>query len=238
MKTKHTLLLTTICLSSLFLTGCPQQPEQTLIPPSDNSSVVASTSSVPLPEGYTGIMVDDLEDGDRFNSFRGTWFTYDDSNSGGDSQLTPAAFSTFSPLQGGPLSSSQYAKITGNVTTTYPDGFVGIGMDLNPNNNQPRDLSQYKAIEFWTRGDGKTYRFKIHSTATADYDDYGYNFTTSSEWERHVIPFEDLTQEGWGKSVSLEQAIQKALKLQWQTIGQPHESITLEIDNIRLLKAN
>ena len=49
--------------------------------------------SVPLPEGYTGKTIDNLEDGDRFNDFQGTWFIYDDRYSGGDSYTFPTAYS-------------------------------------------------------------------------------------------------------------------------------------------------
>ena len=220
--------ITTLSAISFSLASCSSAPHL----------ATNFSKSVPLPEGYTGIMIDELEDGDRFNNFRGTWFIYDDRYFGGDSQAIPPGYSAFVPASGGPLSSRKYAQIQGKVTTTIPDGFLGMGMDLNPNNNQSRDLSEYDAVEFWSRGDGKIYRFKIHSHATSDYDDYGYNFTTSSEWQRHIIPMSSLAQEGYGKPVALEEALSTALKIQWQTVGQPHESIDLAIDNIRLLKNN
>ncbi len=191
---------------------------------------------VPLPEGYTGRIIDDLEDGDRFNYFQGTWFIYDDRYSEGNSSTVPTAYSEFIPENGGPLGSTKYANFRGKVTSKIPDGYVGIGMDLNPNNNQSRNLSEYDAIEFWSKGDGKLYHLKIHSKATPDYDDYGYKFQTSSEWQRHIIPFSSLTQEGFKNPTSLEEALSTALKIQWQTVGQPHDSVDLAIDNIRLLK--
>ena len=228
--------LSAISFSLASCSSAPNVPNNSNV--TTNPNVTTNISkSISLPEGYTGQMIDDLEDGDRFNNFRGTWFIYDDRYSDGDSQTIPEAYSAFVADSGGPLSSTKYAHIRGKVTTTIPDGYAGMGMDLNPNNNQARDLSQYDAIEFWSKGDGKIYRFKIHSEATSDYDDFGYNFQTSSQWQRHLIPLSSLTQEGYGKPASLENALATALKMQWQTVGQPHESIDLAIDNIRLLKS-
>ncbi len=192
--------------------------------------------SVPLPEGYTGKTIDNLEDGDRFNDFQGTWFIYDDRYSGGDSYTFPTAYNEFIPENGGPLASTKYAHFRGKVTSKITDAYLGMGMDLNPNNNHSRDLSEYDAIEFWSKGDGKIYHFKINSQATPDYDDYGYKFKTSSEWQHHIILFSSLTQEGFKNPTSLEEVLSTALKIQWQTVGQPHDSVELAIDNIRLLK--
>ncbi|MGK7918326.1 MAG: CIA30 family protein [Prochloraceae cyanobacterium] len=209
-----------ILVSSFLLTACPQK------------------STIPsVPEDYRAVLIDDLEDGNGFNEFRGTWFTYDDRNQEGDSKVIPTGYSAFRPSVGGPKNSSKYAQITGQVTTTFPDGFIGMGMDLNPDNMQPRNLSKYDAIEFWAKGDGKTYRMKIHSLVTVDYDDYGYDFTASPNWQRHLVKFDSLKQEGWGNQVERNQALSQALKIQWQTIGQPHDSIILGVDNIKLLKS-
>lgn len=238
MKLTQIGLIATTLVAPVAIIGCqnnePSPPANVSASPS-TPTVVADLPNP--PEGYSATLVDAFEDGDRFNQFRGTWFTYDDKNQGGDSQVIPEGYSAFRPRPGGIESSTKIAEITGNVTTTYPDGFVGFGTDLNPNNTTPRDLSEYDAIEFWAKGDGKTYRMKIHSAATSDYDDYGYDVVTSPEWKRHVISFEELQQEGWGQSVNRQEALETALKIQWQTIGQPHESINLAVDNIRLLES-
>jgi len=233
-------LLSLTLVAGVAITGCSRPKIQ---PKTAESSVETTTvKSLPLPEGYgSATLIDNLEDGDRFNQFRGTWFTYDDRYQNGDSQVIPRGYSAFRPatctLPPEAQPSQRCAKIQGTVTTTFPDGFVGVGIDLNSQNTRPRDLSEYDAIEFWTKGDGKPYRVKIHSAATSDYDDYGYNFIPTPEWQRQIIPLSELTQEGWGQAVDRQQALKQALKIQWQTIGQPHESVEIAVDNIRLLKA-
>ncbi len=187
------------------------------------------------PEGRTAVLIDDLEDGNRENEFGGLWFTYDDRHFGGDSKVSPEGFGVFKPSEDGAFGSYKCARITGRVTTTHPDGFIGMGTDLRHPNN-PVDIREYNGIEFWTRGDGKTYRLKIRSKATGDYDDYRYDFVATEEWTRLIIDFEDLQQEGWGKKVSLDEALSGVISITFQTVGQPHASVELAVDCIRFLK--
>ncbi|MEQ8957314.1 MAG: CIA30 family protein [Coleofasciculus sp. C2-GNP5-27] len=223
----------------IILTAC-QTTSSTQSPTSSTQSqAVQSTPKSqlpPPPEGYTAILIDDLEDGNRFNQFRGTWFTYDDRYDGGDSQVNPEGYSPFRPKQCGPANSDKCAHITGQVTTTYPDGYIGMGTDLN-NPNDPIDIRDYDAIAFWAKGDGKTYRLKLRSPATSDYDDYGYNLTPTPEWKRYVITLDSLKQEGTGKPVSADEALSQVISITWHTQGQPHDSIELAVDNLRFLKS-
>jgi|GEM_PF-3845668 len=190
----------------------------------------------PAPEGQVAVLVDDLEDNNRFNQFGGTWFTYDDRNQGGDSKVVPEGYSAFKARQCGPDGSSKCAHITGTVTTTFPDGFLGMGTDLK-NPNKPVDIRQYDGIEFWARGDGKPYRMKFRATATSDYDDYGYNFEPGDQWQHYTIDFSQLKQEGWGQQANLDRALSGVISVTWQTVGQPHATIDLAVDNIRFLKS-
>lgn len=225
-------LLTLLCLATT-LSAC--QDTTGLAGSRVRSETTDTIARNPAPpEGYrVGALVDDLEDRNRFNEFGGTWFTYSDRAEGGDSRVVPSR--VFQPRSGGVGESRLIAQITGEVTDTYPDGYIGIGMDLNNSNQNPRDLTQYDAISFWAKGDGKPYRFKIYSAKTPDYDDYGYNFTPTQQWKHFVIDFSELEQEGWGTPVDRQTALRKALKIQWQTIGQPHNSVRLAVDNIYLL---
>lgn len=200
------------------------------------TSIAQTGRSVPPPpEGQTSVLVDDLEDGNRFNQFQGTWFTYDDRNQGGDSKVIPEGYSAFTASPGGPDGSSLTASIKGKVTTTYQYGFLGMGTDLH-SPNDPVDISQYNAIEFWAKGDGKSYRMKLRSPVTGDYDDFGYNFAPTDEWTRYVVTFDQLKQEGWGKKVNSDQALSQVISITWQTINQPHDSIDLAVDNIRFIQ--
>ncbi len=110
-----------------------------------------------------------------------------------------------------------------------------MGTDLN-SPNDPVDISQYNAIEFWARGDGKSYRMKLRSPVTGDYDDFGYNFAPTPEWTRYVVTFDQLQQEGWGKKVNRDNVLKQVISVTWQTRNQPHDSIELAVDNIRFIQ--
>ncbi|MGD2182664.1 CIA30 family protein [Lusitaniella coriacea] len=215
-----------VAISPFFLGGCLNTQSNSPAEPTTSKQSSAANRSTPL--------IDNLEDGDRFNQWGGTWFTYDDRNQGGDSKVVPEGYSAFRPQPGGAENSSLAARMTGTVTTTYENSFIGMGTDLN-NPNNPVDIRGYNGIEFWAKGDGKTYRFKLRSPATADYDDYGYNIAPTPQWKRYEISFEQLEQEGWGQPAEREAALSEIISITWQTLDRPHDSIELAIDNIKFI---
>jgi hypothetical protein len=184
------------------------------------------------PVGRIAVLLDDLEDGDRFNKFGGSWFTYDDRDFGGDSKVSPEVFKL---SKGGAFGSYKYARISGKVTTAFEWGFIGMGTKLH-RHNDPVDIREYTGIEFRARGDGKKYRLKFRSDATKDHDDYGYDFVTTKDWNRFIINFGDIYQQGWGREASRDEALSDVVSINWQTIDQPLPSVKLDVDYIRFLK--
>jgi Complex I intermediate-associated protein 30 (CIA30) len=215
--------------------------EATTTPSPEISPTPTETTNIstlpPAPEGYTADIIDDLEDGDRINQLQGNWFTYNDQDQGGDSQITPDPNSDFLTVTDPTNPTTKYAQMTGKVTTTFAQGFVGMGTALTNDNTQPKDISNYDAIEFWAKGDGKPYQFKVHSALTVENNDFIYEFTPTSEWQHYVIKFQDLKQAETAKVINRKQAVTFALNLQWQTVGQPLDSVNIAVDNIRLLKS-
>ena len=183
-------------------------------------------------DGRTAVLLDDLEDGNSLNEFGGEWYTRNDIQFGGDSEVMPAVFRSSS---GGPAGSHKCAQITGRVTTTFDWGFIGVGTDLNKSAN-PVDILEYNGIEFWTKGDGKVYRMKFRSNVTDDFDDFGYDFTATNEWTRITVDFSALYQQGWGRERARMKALSTVIGINWQTIDQPLDNVKLAIDHIRFLK--
>ncbi len=184
------------------------------------------------PDGRTAVLLDDLEDGDSLNEFGGKWYTRNDIQFGGDSEVMPAVFRSSS---GGPAGSHKCAQITGRVTTTFDWGFIGVGTNLNKSAT-PVDIREFNGIEFWTKGDGKVYRMKFRSNITGDYDDFGYDFTATNDWTRIAVDFSDLYQQGWGRERIRNKALSAVIGINWQTIDQPLDNVKLAIDHIRFLK--
>lgn len=190
----------------------------------------------------------------------GYWYTYDDlaSPNNGSSIVWPmsenafakysypAPFPTFEMTAPGNGGTGYCARISGVVTTTFQYGFVGMGVNLLAvNTNQtkkPVDLTQMTGVRFYTKGDGKTYRIKLPSQhpgfVLLDADNhYGRQFTTTGTWTQIDILLSNFTQEpSWGTSVALADALTKIDSIQFQTVGQPHTSIDLYVDNIEIYK--
>jgi hypothetical protein len=168
-------------------------------------------------------LLDDFEGGSR-NVWGGTWYDNDDSTDGGTSTvireiITPGAGGTGHAI-----------RMRGQVTTNYRYGYIGIGTTLAIDGS-PYDISEYTAVSFQVHGDGKQYRMRLESASVTDYDYHGYKFEAKSDgWRTIYVPFSELRQEGWGRHVSWTGT--DIRNLSFQTVGQPHATVELDIDGI------
>ncbi|HRU39709.1 MAG TPA: CIA30 family protein [Candidatus Goldiibacteriota bacterium] len=221
-----------------------------------SSVSISSAEIIPTPVPTTpplppkGPMLDDMEiDPQNQNNWGGYWYTYDDLKDGGTSYAVPWSdarcelagvpvkeFFMQSPGHGG---TGMAARVTGEVTTVFTYGFVGIGTGLTDPKG-PVDISGCEGIRFWTKGDGKQYRVKIQSVSPlfllgAGDNYYGYTFTAPADWTQVDVPFTALTQEPyWGTTVALTDSLAMSSDVQFQTVGQPHASINLWVDEIEI----
>lgn len=232
---QHNVVKTGIVILIAIFSACGTTPTTQSL----TTETTTTQAQLPQAPGKTDLLVDNLEDGNSFNELRGTWFTYNDNDTkvGGDSKVIPEAGSTFIPSPGGPAGSTFTASIKGQVTTTFRYGFVGMGTNLNSSEN-PVDITKqgYNAIQFWAKGNNKRYRIKLRSQMTPDGDYFGYDFQVTPEWKRYVVTFQELKQGGGGIEVNKDQALSKVISINWQTIGQPHTSIELSVDNISFIQ--
>ncbi len=182
-------------------------------------------------------LIDDLEHKDGVNALGGGWFTYNDKANGGDSDVFPAP-GMFTSSVGGANGSMRAAKMTGKVTKTFPSSNIAIGTTLGKN---PIDVSKYKGIEFWAKGDGKEYQLQLQTPLIKDFNFYNYVFTSQPEWTRYEVRFDQIKQEDWGKktvTVPERDILTKINSIVWRTypMGQSRESVELAIDDIKFLK--
>jgi hypothetical protein len=213
-------------------TSCQQNttdlPTQTASPsPTSETSPAATTSS------SQSDLVDDLENYKGTNKLGGYWYVYNDKGMGGDSKVSPSG--QFKPSAGGANNSKYSALMTGEVTTKSKSPFIGMGTNLNKEGTAV-DISQYKGIEFCAKGDGQKYFLKLRSLANNDFDDYSFTFIAPADWKCYRVPFADTKQSGFGKPVPLGTALAQVTSLQWQTIGKPHKTVELAIDDIKFWK--
>ncbi len=73
-----------------------------------------------------------------------------------------------------------------------------LKVDLTPN-GKPIDLSEFKGLSFYSRGDG-AYRIHFLQASITDWDNYAtITFRATPDWSSNVLLFRDLKQAGWGK---------------------------------------
>jgi hypothetical protein len=121
--------------------------------------------------------------------------------------------------------------LKGSVTDQFQYGFIGVGIIMT--SELKNRLIFGTGIKFKVKGDGKSYRCKMESRKVSDYDHFGYVFRTSDEETLVEIPYTKLSQEGWGAPVQFNP--KDVFQISFQTIGQPHESIYLEIKDMEII---
>lgn len=169
----------------------------------------------------------------------GFWYTYSDRPAGGSSTVWPDAGKQFIMSENGHKSNVLAARMKGQVTTVYQFGFVGMGWYFNEG-KEPLDLTAKKGLSFWYRGDGKAYRVKVVSIHPGfiykDSDNhFGLDFVSSSDWQKFEFSFASFAQQpGWGTPVDLKDALSGIKEVQFVTLGQPHKSVELWVDELEI----
>ena len=172
------------------------------------------------------------------DDWSGSWFAFDDSASGGSSSVT---LTLLNCAEAPNLTSNDYiltgcAEITGTVGI---NGWVGMARTLNPNDS-PVDVSQYHALTFFAKGDGKSYRVGIETESVKQLDSTDFHqfvFTTSPEWRQFVIPFSSFSQRGWDPTKLVPFTAKDVITVAWSSVGDPLESINLAVDRVAFVNS-
>lgn len=197
-----------------------------------------TTSPTNTPTFGCSEKLDTCEDGDNINNWGGFWYTYDDSGNSGTSYVMPRPGSIFTMASGGAASTAYAARITGNVTTDYIYGFIGLGTQTNPGSGsgQGFNCSGFLGIRFWAKGTATDFDIKLVPTNSVNTggDHYKFTFNVTSNWQQYQLFFTSFTQEGWGTTVNRTLVLQNLKDIQWQTRGQPWDYIELWIDEVEM----
>ncbi len=167
----------------------------------------AALNSIPAPEVVglvlhpkkgKKLLVDDFEKGAAVNKLGGEWMTDCDKNNLGTT-LSPMPFT---PTKGGHKGSVKYAAhISGHFgKSAAPWPYVALTATLTAGGGAV-DLSQFKAIEFWQKGDGKVYSLALGRAAVQDYCNFREEFKSTPTWTKVTLKLSDFTQPAWGKQV-------------------------------------
>jgi hypothetical protein len=253
MNTRLTLLLV-----SLPALGCVIPPDQpppvspgspgTIGGPAPASAAAPTASAAPATpkDCGEGALIDDGEDGNNQslpNGGRGGyWYTFRD---GGSTTVDPPAGKygggAFTMSDGG-HASSWGARIHGKIGTGAVV-FSGLGVNFVDPKGQ-YDASKYTGVSFWAkRGENSTGKVRLKvpdantdpdgQVCTECFNDFGADFTFTTEWKQYVVPFKSMKQmSGWGAPHKPHITADKLYGFQWQ-VQVPSANYDIWIDDVK-----
>jgi hypothetical protein len=194
--------------------------------------------------GPDGNVLDSFEDDDLMlaQTGGGVWYLFDDGTVG-TAGPTPLVCS---PLTDAPEALGGYAL---HITSTGFTGWgSGLGVDFRAG-KKPYDGSKFTGVRFWARvGANKN---KIHRVQIADAttdkaglkcdasatapegkkceDHFGISKTFTTSWAQYTIPFDQLTQIGWGLPAT---ALDKTALYGLQITAKAKMEVDLWVDQI------
>jgi hypothetical protein len=154
------------------------------------------------------VLVDDLEDGDRFirseSGLSGDWHTISDSAGG---MLVPPVGSPVEPTPGGAFGSAYSVRVQGS---DFSDWGAGLAVSLNAYECAV-DVSAYSGFTFAAQGTATDEMLvSVATVATtpvsaggscttaACNDHFNVTLPLSGTWMTYAVPFGSLAQTGWG----------------------------------------
>lgn len=189
--------------------------------------VVIDAQSITAAPDKPVLKIDDFELAAPL--FGASWWEGCDSN--GVTKLSPMPFAT---LPGGsPASPGHCAGLKGHMgpqQAPYPWAALSLRFDAA---GKPIDLTAYKAIRFYTKGDGKSHVVALNKAAVADYCDFQATFVSPADWTQVTISFADFAQAPWGKQV--EKKFNDVTKLTFSP-GTADPDFDFKIDDVELVK--
>jgi len=99
----------------------------------------------------------------------------------------------------------------------------------------PSDLSQFKAVRFAAKGNGKRYMVVLRRGAVRDYGQFRASFATTKEWQEVTVKFDDLQQPDWAHPVPRGWVDITSIAFMPDVLFSD-EDYDLSIDNVELLK--
>ena len=193
--------------------------------PPEKAAVIDTKSIVVAPDKAV-LKVDDFESGSP--SFGAGWFEGCDTN--GVTKLAPVPFATLTG--GSPQSPGHCAGMKGHfapMQAPWPWALLSLALS----GSGPMDLSGYKAVRFYTKGDGKSHAVALDKASVTDYCDYTANFISPADWKQVTLPFSDFAQATWGKQV--EKKFNDVTKLSFSP-GTPDADFDFKVDDVEFVK--
>jgi endoglucanase len=180
-----------------------------------------------------GVLIDDFEDGDGKTTLAGgAWYSYDDQANGGGSTIDYVRTADGLMMNGPGFESTRSMEVLFSFDQgSLPyEPYVGWGAWL-ADKPSPFDASAYVGIAYTYRG--SAHRVRVETFEVTDYDFLGMDLASSADWKTVVVPFGQLSQEGWGIHVAFNP---KSIgNISFQSRGGTGSQGKVDIDNLMFL---
>jgi hypothetical protein len=198
-----------------------------------------------LVTGDAGSIPAEINDGFTLDNFDKKWndanffggynYVYDDAASPnfGNSIVT------LNESLDGANGSKKSVLITYNIKDGFVYPFIGFGLDITQNapnavTKNTIDLSIYKGIEFYVKGDNRL-AIQIGSPLYTTWNDYAVDLgDLNSGWTLYRIPFSDFRQPKWGEQITFNNVMQIADSIKFKASEMLGEG-SFMVDQIRFV---
>ncbi len=142
----------------------------------------ANKTAATAPQGSESGLVSDFDEGTPTASFGSGWVKSSDSMMGGKSVVD------FKVVEGGAQNSKGSLEIDGEILPGYAFPWAGAMFMPGAQPFAPANLSSKKAISFWAKGDGKTYRVMMFAASIGSIPAW-QSFVAGPDWRHYSLPF-------------------------------------------------
>jgi hypothetical protein len=171
--------------------------------------------TLPPPANSESGWISDFESDKIAANFGTGWSVSTDAYMGGKSQAE------FHTVKDGAQGSSQSLMITGTIAEGSGYTWAGAMFFPGPSAMAPANLSSWKGVDVWSKGDGKTYSVMIFAQSLG-FRPALQMFEAGVEWKEHFFSFEGFGIQGYDiTGIFIGASQQKG-------------AFTLQVDDIRL----
>ena len=144
------------------------------------------SKSAPPPAGSESGWISDFEqEGKPQAKFGAGWSLSTDRMAGGKS------VAAMEVAPGGAEGSKSHLRVTGEVIEGFAFPWSGVLFSPGAAVMAPANLSSKKAIQFWAKGDGRTYQVMLFSRRLG-YRPATQTFVAGPDWKPFTMPFADF----------------------------------------------
>lgn len=187
--------------------------------------------STGVANGTKTSIIDDMEDGDRYNYIGGAWSAIEDQENGGKTSLSnkkitddfgKETYDVILPSDGGKNTSKYMAGLTDvklGVGSLSYGPYAALVLNLKKDTTVYADFAKCQTIKYKYKG--ASHNFRIETTDITDYNYHRVNKDASEGWKEVEITIDMLKQETWGNANAPQKPINlaHANRLAWEIKG-------------------